>query len=79
MLSEISALLGRPQRESQRNHREKRKEKRNGEAGEGRRQYGEAVRATSQLRCALGRFTVEERVCHFSYNPVALWAVRLQP
>lgn len=75
MISEISALLGRPQRESQRNHREKR----DGEAGEGRRQYGEAVRATSQLRCALGRFTVEERVCRFSYNPVALWAVRLQP
>ena len=51
MLSEISAqceqaeaALRRPQRKPQRDHREKSKEERDGEAGEGRRQYGEAVR-----------------------------------
>lgn len=51
MLSEISAQreqseasLGRPQKEPQRNHREKNKEERDREAGEGRWQCGEAVR-----------------------------------
>lgn len=67
MLSEISArgeqaeaALGRLQREPQRNHREMSKEERDGEAGRGRRQNGEAERAL-QLRGPLGGFTGEER------------------
>lgn len=45
------AALGRPQREPRRDHREESREEREGEAGEGRWQYGEAERAL-QLRGA---------------------------
>lgn len=72
VLMSREAALGSPQKETQRN-RSKSEEERDGEAGEGRKQYGEAVRQPHCLDIPWLGGMVEERVGLFP----GLWAVRL--